>query len=191
MNAVLTVGFVGTMAALVSYPFDFAHTRLAIDYAGPKEARKYTTIWECFRTVSKADRFRVAYQGLPIQVTSSLLYTAAIAAVLPLFETKSTNSTGSAKLAATAAVATAAIMEIVLYPLDTFKRCFQASHKPKYETLYKEIESNRGKKMPWSRIYMAGLPAHLIKVGIMLAVAGPISGYLVPKLQHTKKMLNK
>ncbi len=156
-----------TLSSVLTYPFDLAYTRLASDQTLVYRDRRRLNVWDCFAEVKGRLKMQTLYQGVGVQLAASLIYVSALGAVAALFEKKET-------MFPLAVCGTAGLLEVLLYPLDTFKRCMQISKGPKYRTLYAELKGLRGNANVMRALYR-GLPCHMIRVVGMLAVVGPLS----------------
>ena len=183
----MTFAFVATLASAFSYPFDYAHTKIVNDRSRFFDSRKIVNAWDCFEQIPATSRLKIAYQGLPIQLVISLLYVAGISSILRLMP-RSTGKESTGKQIAMAAVLCGSIgfLETVLYPLDTFKKCFQTALKPKFRQLHTEIMGIRREKSAM-KIYFAGVQCHLIRVGIMMTIIGCVSSFFEKRLQPRKQ----
>jgi len=118
---------------------------------------------------------RALYKGLSTQLASSMLYITTLAMGIQVWEKGVKNKT---KITAFVALGlTALIAETISYPMDTIKRCLQVDKKTTFIELLSS--SFKGKN---TFILMRGLPAHLIRVLIMMITTGTMYTLLKPKL---------
>ena len=175
MKTILEVGFTAILCSFIIYPLDIAHTILAMDCTPHGNQRKLITIWDYFKTIPKNNKMRALYKGLSTQLASSMLYITTLAMGIQVWEKGVKNKT---KITAFVALGlTALIAETISYPMDTIKRCLQVDKKTTFIELLSS--SFKGKN---TFILMRGLPAHLIRVLIMMITTGTMYTLLKPKL---------
>lgn len=118
----LAGGCAGGSAIAVSYPFEFARTRLATDVGGKNMARKYRGTFDCFIQVQKTEGIRGLYAGFSVAILGAVVFKALymggydiLKEVLNLENTHVGN-----KLLVAQSVTT--IVGTFCFPIDTIKR---------------------------------------------------------------------
>lgn len=115
------------LTTFLTYPFDLFHTRMATDLTKKGKARLFSTTFECFNRTHLDEGRRGLYKGVEASILSSMLRGAM---VLPLFDYLFKQSGEKNSLSAIinifgASALSSLILSLVLYPLDTAKRCLQ------------------------------------------------------------------
>jgi hypothetical protein len=123
--------FASTITIGLSYPFDLFFTRIAADMGGKKQRRLYLNTFDCFNMTQLQGGYRALYNGasvaLATAIPSALLMLPIYEAVQPAFATLS-NAQDSGTISQVFAHIgpkwfTGFLTMMLLYPLDTIKRC--------------------------------------------------------------------
>ena len=76
MGNILSGGFAGGATTFVTYPLDFARTRLAADVGRNKGERLFTGLIDCIRKVVRVEGITGVYRGLQIAIPGFIVYRA-------------------------------------------------------------------------------------------------------------------
>ncbi|KAI8868182.1 mitochondrial substrate carrier family protein ancA [Ramicandelaber brevisporus] len=116
-------GLAGATSLAVTYPLDFARTRMAADI-GKGETRQFTGLGHCISSIYKKDGYKGLYQGFTVSVVGAIVYRAAY---FGGYDTAKSVIFGEGvkpvwwKSWMVAQVVTA-VSSTVSYPLDTIRR---------------------------------------------------------------------
>lgn len=115
------------LTTLVVYPFDLVHTRMSADITSKGQQRLFTTTFDCFNRTHLDEGRAGLYKGYQLAILSSVLRASL---TLPVYDTMRTTLPTDGWLAnfsqrLGASFASSMAMSLLLYPLDTMKRCQQ------------------------------------------------------------------
>lgn len=113
----LSGGLAGSTSLMLTYPLDMLRVRMAVDM-GPVEKRKYSTVGDCFRKISKTEGIRGFYKGMGVAVAGGFLYRAL---VFGLYDTFKGNFDGDILKKYIIAQSFSSIAGFVTYPLYTIR----------------------------------------------------------------------
>ena len=123
-SCAMTIG----LTTALTYPLDLIHTRLVSDMTSKNNQRLYITTFDCFSRTNIDEGFKLGlYKGWQVSVLGSGLRAML---TLPLFDLIRKNSThdgflGNFMQKIGISLITSSFLSLVLYPLDTVKRCMQ------------------------------------------------------------------
>lgn len=115
-----------------TYPLDLIHTRMVIDMSSKGQPRTFTTTFDCFNRTNIDEGLKTGvYKGWKISAVSSVVRSAITLPMLDLMRAKANTKednymsrfTDKIGIAMIASVATS----LLLYPIDTMKRCWQVN----------------------------------------------------------------
>jgi len=127
----------GLTAAFV-YPLDLINTRIASDMSKSGQPRLFKTTFDCFNRTNIDEGFRAGlYKGLELSIAASAIRSLL---ALPLYDAVRNQSSsfshfGFDKIGVS--MFTSLIMSLLVYPLDTAKRCMQLNGARGHFSLYK------------------------------------------------------
>ena len=114
-------GAAGVTSVCITYPLDFARTRLAADI-GSSSARQFQGMTDCIRNIIAKDGIRGLYRGLSLSIPTVLVYRSIY---FGSFDTIKTISPGSSRSFVTTwllAQTCTTVAGLVAYPMDTIRR---------------------------------------------------------------------
>ena len=132
LNNILSAAFAGVLSTFVTYPLDFARTKIGVD-VGHENQRKYKGITSCLIKYYKLEGFKGIYAGFSITCFGAFFYRGLM---FGLHDSKSKNHTLFFQYLTS--VATTGISGMVLLPLDTIRRRLMVETGEKNK-LYKGI----------------------------------------------------
>ena len=176
------------ITTLLVYPFDTIHTRIASDLTPQGKPRLFTTTFDCFNRTHLDEGRSGLYKGYQLSIISSVLRASL---TLPIYDTYRQMAPGSQKSwldnfnqRVGASFASSMLTSLLLYPLDTMKRCQQLNGGRGQLILYKGIGDGFSKL--WSQ--QGGLSAfyrgvHLFFIKEVICAFAQVSLYeaLSPK----------
>lgn len=115
-------GAAGVSSMVITYPLDFARTRLATDIGGPKEKRQFKGLFDCLSKVVAKDGIRGIYRGILLSIPVAIVFRATY---FGMYDTaKETLTTKKHSMLITFAIAqfTTASAGYLCYPMDTVRR---------------------------------------------------------------------
>ena len=120
---------IGVTTALV-YPLDLIHTRMSTDMTSKKETRLFQTTFDCFNRTHIDEGFRTGlYKGWQLSFASSFIRSAItlpmLGALKPVVPDSDNAWLQSFKQKLGLSFAASTVISLLLYPLDTAKRCMQ------------------------------------------------------------------
>ena len=164
------------ITAGLTYPFDLINTRLASDMTKKGSTRLFTTTFDCFNRTNIDEGFKKGlYKGLDLCVVSSALRAAITLPLLDVLRSKSVlgneaieknqmlhNFVGKIGISMVCSLT----MSLLLYPLDTAKRCMQlngsrghlANYDHSYDCIRKIVTHEGG-----ARALYRGVHIYLLK----------------------------
>ena len=110
------------MTALFTYPLDLIHTRLATDMTPKGQNRNYITTFDCFNKTNIHEGKKGLYKGYELSIISSAIRSMIC---LPLYDAVKPYSKDLPYNLDKIGVSfmTSVLMSLIVYPLDTAKRC--------------------------------------------------------------------
>ena len=158
----------------LSYPFDLVHTLAASDQSVANKILTKPNVLEYFFDLLSAHKPSALYRGLPVQLASSLMYSLAInTSYQCMGKGKTLNSERCARKVVYGVCLISLCLELLLYPLDTYKKFVQLSRAGKY-TLPTCLSQRTKDIYHILRASYPGLGFHLARWAVMAALVGPI-----------------
>jgi len=116
-------GVAGGVATFISYPFELARTRLAVDVSSQKgQHQLYRGTFDCLRKTYNAEGLRGVYAGFMVSITGVVLFRAGFIGGYDCVKyTYDLHDSGMASRWA-AAQSVTIVVGTLLYPVDTVKR---------------------------------------------------------------------
>lgn len=117
------------LTTLFVYPLDLAHTRIASDLTQKGQPRLFTTTFDCFNRTHLDEGRAGLYKGYQLAILSSVLRGALSLPVYDTFKRMTDSSNESTGFLANfnqrigASFISSMLISLLLYPLDTMKRC--------------------------------------------------------------------
>lgn len=128
-RAACSFSLITAVSTLVLYPFDLAHTRIAADITQRGQPRLFTTSFDAFNRTHLDEGRGGLYKGYQIAILSSVLRAGL---TLPVYDTLRSKTEGSQggfmsnfNQRVGASFLSSMLISLMLYPLDTMKRCLQ------------------------------------------------------------------
>ena len=122
-------------SVVFTYPFDIAHTKLAMDCTQLNRYRKIVSVWDYFSGIKKSQLMKKLYQGVFLQLLASVIYTIGIS--FGFYQSNKFMEENKKFTAILLLMQSALIMEVLVYPLDTLKRCYQVEEKSNFRNFLK------------------------------------------------------
>ena len=113
---------------LIVYPFDVVHTRISSDLTHKGQPRLFTTTFDCFNRTHLDEGRAGLYKGFQLAILSSILRASFSLPIYDTFKKVTGNKEDGGFLAnfnqrVGASFVSSMLMSLILYPLDTMKRC--------------------------------------------------------------------
>lgn len=119
MGNILSGGFAGAATTLVTYPLDFARTRLATDVGRNKSERLFTGLVDCVIRVVKAEGVSGVYRGMQVAIPGFMIYRAFY---FGLYDSWTYSKTAPMWQLFIMANSITAGLSALMYPFDTIRR---------------------------------------------------------------------
>jgi hypothetical protein len=116
------------ISTLIVYPFDLAHTRVTADITHKNQPRLFTTTFDAFNRTHLDEGRAGLYKGYQLAIVSSVLRASLS---LPVYDTLKKRTSGEEGWLSNfnqrvgASFLSSMLISLLLYPLDTIKRCLQ------------------------------------------------------------------
>lgn len=144
-------GLAGVSSMVITYPLDFARTRLATDIASSKHERQFRGLFDCLHKVIAKDGIRGIYRGILLSIPVALVFRATYFGMYDTAKEMISDDAGSTRsLIITFFIAqvTTASAGYLCYPMDTVRRrMVMQSGRDKSEWHYKNTLDC------WKKIY--------------------------------------
>lgn len=128
-RSALAATFCMGLTTLLCYPLDLIHTRIASDMTKKGQPRLFTTTFDCFNRTNLDEGRRGLYKGFELAILNSVLRASFTLPIYELlknekyFKPKENTYLDSFMQRIGPAMITSMILSVLLYPLDTMKRC--------------------------------------------------------------------
>ena len=168
-----------------TYPFDLIHTRLVSDMTKKNQQRLFTTTFDCFHRTNVDEGWKKGiYKGYELCVASSV---ARAAMTLPLYDAMKgegvQNAIGSNGMLSNiyskigVSLASSLVLSLILYPLDTAKRCMQLNGARGHHKLYESSFDCLSKLMRTGGLPTLYRGVHLFALKELLTAFAQVSLY--------------